>query len=261
MPDEGCATLGPGPVGTIGFLDGRLPLSSRAGGHRPGTDAALLVAAARFRRAARIIDLGAGIGTVGLGLALLDPAAEVGLAERDAADLALAAMNADAAGLGARARTIAVDLIGTSFAQALAVLGGAASADLVVTNPPFFAAARVRRTPDADKARAHLMPEGGLARWLGLAAELLAGHGDLVLIHRTDALPEILAVLAGRLGAVRVRPVHPRAGAPAIRVLVRATKGSRAPFSLLPGLVLHAADGGFTDQVTAIQKGDAALDW
>jgi tRNA1(Val) A37 N6-methylase TrmN6 len=36
-------------------------------------------------------------------------------------------------------------------------------------------------------------------------------------------------------------PVHPRAGAPAIRVLVGAVKGARAPLKLLPGLDLEDA--------------------
>ena len=55
------------------------------------------------------------------------------------------------------------------------------------------------------------------------------------MIHRPDALPAIHAALAGRLGDVAVRPIHPRAGEDAIRVLVTGIKGSRAPPRLQPG--------------------------
>ena len=48
-------------------------------------------------------------------------------------------------------------------------------------------------------------------------------------------------------GGVTVLPVHSKAGEPAIRVLVRAAKASRAPLALLPGLVLND-DAGASDR-------------
>ena len=45
------------------------------------------------------------------------------------------------------------------------------------------------------------------------------------MIHRPDALPAILAALGRRLGAVALRPVHPRADAPAIRLLIAGDQG------------------------------------
>jgi tRNA1(Val) A37 N6-methylase TrmN6 len=42
-------------------------------------------------------------------------------------------------------------------------------------------------------------------------------------------------------------------------VLVRGVRGGRAPFRLLPGLVLHQADGGFTPAAEAVLRGGAAL--
>ena len=63
------------------------------------------------------------------------------------------------------------------------------------------------------------------------------------MIWRADGLDEVLADLAFGFGAVSLLPVHPKPDAPAIRVLARATKGSRAPLALLPGLVLADATG------------------
>ena len=79
-------------------------------------------------------------------------------------------------------------------------------------------------------------------------------------MHRTEALPAILATLQGRTGAVTLLPVHTKAGAPAKRLLLRAVRGSRAPLTIAPALVLH--DGaGFTPAVERINRGEAALDW
>ena len=50
-------------------------------GHRVGTDAALLVAAAGDARQGRIVDVGAGVGAVGLALAERNPLASVDLVE------------------------------------------------------------------------------------------------------------------------------------------------------------------------------------
>lgn len=83
--------------------------------------------------------------------------------------------------------------------------------------------------------------------------------GSATLVHRADALGEILAALEGRFGAAVVLPLHPRDGEPASRVLVQALKGSRAPLELRHGLVLHNADHGFRPEVDAILRGGAPL--
>ena len=55
--------------------------------------------------------------------------------------------------------------------------------------------------------------------------------------------PTVLRALDAAFGAVTVLPIHAKAGEPAIRVLVRAAKASRAPLALLPGLVLNDSAG------------------
>jgi tRNA1(Val) A37 N6-methylase TrmN6 len=95
--------------------------------------------------------------------------------------------------------------------------------------------------------------------WLRTVADTLAPHGRLALIHRSDALPELLASLTGRFGGLVLRFVHPKPDAAAIRVLVRATKGSRAPPAVVPPLILHRPDGRFTDEAEDMHRGrDAA---
>lgn len=69
----------------------------------------------------------------------------------------------------------------------------------------------------------------------------------------------MLVALDQRFGAIRILPLHPRAGDPAHRVIVEGTKGSRAPLQLLSGFVLHVEGNGFTPAAEAILKGGAGL--
>ena len=55
-------------------------------------------------------------------------------------------------------------------------------------------------------------------------------------------------------------PLWAKPRQPAKLLLLRGIKGSRAPFRVLPGLVLHAPDGAFTAEIDAILRGGAALD-
>jgi tRNA1(Val) A37 N6-methylase TrmN6 len=239
------------------FFGGRLRLLQTRRGHRAGTDAALLIAAARSRLSAgaAVADLGAGTGAVGLGLAMAG-AGHAALVEIDPDLAALARENAALNDLAGRT------LIETGDAAMAGAQGSALAAgsyDLVASNPPFDSAARFRPSPDADKARAHVAEPGLLDGWIRAAARLLRPGGSVVLIHRPEALAEALSGLGRRFGEIRVKPVHPRTDAPAARVLIAARKGSRAPFALLPPLVLHGENGGFTPEADAAQRGDAAL--
>ena len=90
------------------WLGGRLLLMQPKRGHRVGTDAALLVAAAGDARQGRIVDVGAGVGAVGLALAERNPLASVDLVELDPELAQLAESNAARNGLrGAHPRLAA----------------------------------------------------------------------------------------------------------------------------------------------------------
>jgi tRNA1(Val) A37 N6-methylase TrmN6 len=65
--------------------------------------------------------------------------------------------------------------------------------------------------------------------------------------------------LASDFGAVAVLPVHAKPDAPAIRILLRAVKGSRAPLALRPGLVLADAHGRPSAQAEAVLRDGEAL--
>lgn len=258
------------------FLGGRLTLAQfRRGHHRAGTDgvlAAMAAAPLAAEMAARspdgavdVLDMGAGCGVIGLAVAQAVPGARVALAERDAQLAALCRDNASRNGLAQRVRVAEADLLARPAELAAAGLAPG-SQDLVVTNPPWFAPGRVRPSPGDGRRAAHVFApedsaaEAPLAAWLRAACRLLRPGGLLLVIHRAEALPELLASMARRFGDIRVAPVAPRAGAPAVRVLVRAARGRRSPFVLEPALTLHEADGRFTPLAGAVHAG-APLPW
>ncbi|WP_342149480.1 tRNA1(Val) (adenine(37)-N6)-methyltransferase [Methylorubrum sp. SB2] len=235
------------------FLGGALLLHQPPrGAHRAGTDAVLLARWLAPEPGETAYDLGAATGAVGLAVAHLAPECRAVLVERDPALAALARANAVANGLDGRVSVIEADLLAPGTARRAAGLVPN-SADLVLTNPPFFEGPGHRPSPDAGRAGAHAFPTtGGLDAWLRACADLARPGGRIGLIHRADALPACLDALRGRFGDCAVRPVHARADRPAIRVLIAGRKGSRAPFRLLPPLVLQDADGRFTPEAAAL---------
>ena len=238
-------------------LDGRLRLKQPVRGHRAGTDAVLLAACVPSSFSGLVDDVGAGVGTAGLALALRCPAAQVRLIENDAATAKLAAENI-AANHASRVSLLEMDVLAEE-ARREAV--GAQRADLVITNPPFLDPASFRQSPDAGRRAAHVIGEGGLAAWVAACLDLLVPKGSLVAIHRADAALALVEALGRAASGVTLLPVYPRVGGDASRVLLRVVRGSRAPLRLAPALVLHEDDGRFTPEAERLHRGEAALRW
>jgi tRNA1(Val) A37 N6-methylase TrmN6 len=240
-------------------LGGRVKLFQPRGGHRAGTDSALLAACVPANFEGQAYDLGSGAGSVGLSVASQAPRSRVTLVEIDPEMAALAASGIEANGLGDRVRVVRADLLARGRSRHPAL--GAEGADLVVTNPPFHIEGTVRSAATPLRRQAHSFSEADETGWIEAAVRLLRPRGILMMIHRADALPRLLAALEGRVGDIRLKPVHPRAGSAATRLLVRALKASRAPLTLLPPLILHEDVGGFTREADDLHRGIASVDW
>lgn len=247
---------GLGEIGEDSLLGGRLRLLQPLKGHRAGSDAVLLAAAVPGLGAGPLADFGAGVGTVGLAVALRQPQLSVVLVERDAELAGLAGTNAALNALAERTRIVTA-AIGASPDE-LATGLPAGSVGWVAMNPPFFAPGELRASPIANRRAAHVAEEP-LALWLKAVRRALAPRGGVSVIHRAEALGAILAALATGFGAVEIRPIHAQAGRPAIRVIVSARLGSRKPAALLPALVLNGEDGRFTALAEALHRGEATL--
>jgi tRNA1(Val) A37 N6-methylase TrmN6 len=238
------------------FLGGQLRLMQKRSGHRAGHDAVLLAAATDARAGDRVVDLGAGVGTAGLALARRVQGIRLSLVEIDPELAQLARANAAANAIAAEA--IVLDV--TADAQAFAANGLLPdSADAVLMNPPFNDPARHRGSPDQARHTAHVATAETLHAWVHAARRILRSNGVLTLIWRADGIGDVMAALSRGFGSLAILPVHGEAGKPAIRVLLRAVKGGRAPTRLLPGLMLNDESNVPKKEVRDILEGRAAL--
>jgi tRNA1(Val) A37 N6-methylase TrmN6 len=265
LEDAGLAhELPPLPEGELppttddAILGGRVRLIQPQRGHRVGHDAVLLAAATPARPQDHVVELGAGVGAAGLALAIRVPDARLALVEIDPALAEIAAANIARNGMQARARVAVVDIAGGLEKFAAAGLPSGC-ADRVMMNPPFNDPAAAQVSPDPQRMAAHSAPRSALAQWVDAARTLLHSAGTLSMIWRADGLADVLAALMPGFGGIVILPVHGRPGRPAIRVLVRATKQSRAPLTLLPPLMLNDDRGRPTAEADRVLRDAAPL--
>jgi len=235
------------------LLGGRVQFRQPAKGYRVAIDPILLAAAVPAAAGERVLDLGAGAGAAALCLAVRAADCRIDCLEAQDPLARLAAENVTANKLDRRIivhvgdlRRPPSDLPRNGF-------------DHVMTNPPYVAANASDAPPDPSKRKA-TVDELGVEAWIEAALKFLKPRGRLTLIHRADRLDALIAALIPRAGEVTVIPLWPRQGEAARRVIVRARKGAKSPAQLLPGLVLHRADGSFTPEAEAILRDGAALE-
>lgn len=246
----------------------RLAQLPRGEGYRLNVDAFLVtreaLASLPSRRSsqgsawAQAIDLGAGVGPIGLSLLCHGAAEGVTLVERDEASLELASRNA--LPFAHRARVVRADVADVAFfahhpvapvddgadanaadpsrrapcpsaSHRAACPGGAF--DIVVCNPPFTEPGEGRPPPEARRRDARL---GGLAPFVVAASTSLAPEGLALFVYPAPSLARLLGLArAHGLAPRTLRFVHPSPLAPARVVLVAfARDGARAPLALRP---------------------------
>lgn len=238
------------------FLGGRLRILQKRKGHRAGHDAILLAAATPAVPGDHVVDLGAGVGTAGLAVASRAPGISLTLADNDPVMIGLAARNAERNAIPAKATLIDISANADAFFEAGLV---SQSFDRVLMNPPFNNARRHQPSPDGRRRAAHEAEEATLDVWIHIARRLLKPQGTLSLIWRAEALAEVVAALGRGFGGVAICPVYPKSEAAAIRILLKAVKGSRAPLALLPGIVLSDNAGRPDANVEAVLRGERLL--
>jgi tRNA1(Val) A37 N6-methylase TrmN6 len=237
------------------LLGARVRLTQPAKGHRAGTDAVLLAASAPVKPSDVVVDVGAATGAVGLMAAAREKSARFVFVERDPTLAELCRRNCQDNEV--QAEVAVADVLDKAARQAAGLRPD--MADLVLTNPPFLEEGQARISPDQGRAAAHALPAGGLEAWLKACAGLLKPKGRLVLIHRADRMAKCVEISGKWLGGMELRFVHPAADRPAVRFLLSGTKGSRAPLSILPPLILNGPDERFTPQAEALHRGEADL--
>jgi tRNA1(Val) A37 N6-methylase TrmN6 len=235
------------------FLNGRVLVKQPEAGFRSGLDAVFLAAACPAQEGARVLEAGCGAGVASLCLLARVPNVNVTGVEVDAELAKLAHDNALTNGFAGQFSMLNADL--TASWSELEASGLERDAyDHVMANPPFYIRDRTRASPDERNARSRAMSNSGLEQWLRFLAAVAKPGGTCTLIHMAEALPQLLAAFGARFGGLQVIPLYPRAGENAIRVIIRGKKGSRAPLSLTPGIVLHEDDGAQTWAAQAVLR-------
>lgn len=232
------------------FLCGRLVLLQPARGYRAATDPVLLAAACAARSGETVLDLGCGAGAASLCLGARVPGVRL-------TGLELQPPYADLARRNAARNSIPMEVVTGDLGHMPQALRR--GFDHVIANPPYYARTG---TPSPLASRDTAMrAEISLADWVRVAATRLNPGGWLTMILGADGLPEAMSGLDGRMGSASVLPLYPREGRPAGRLILRARKGGRAAFRLLPGFVLHhgaAHDGdreSYTEAAGRILRG------
>jgi tRNA1(Val) A37 N6-methylase TrmN6 len=234
------------------ILDGRIRIRQPRRGYRVNVDTLLLAAAVEARAGARLMEAGCGVGAALLSVAARSENTTFVGIERDRNIAALARENVALNAMSSRVEIVTGDVLERN--AKVGVFDG------VFVNPPFDSEGEVR-APGESRRYARLA-EAPVDRWIAALADTLTGGAALTVIHRAEKLPELLTALQGRLGGVEVLPVRPHAEAAAARVIVRARKGARGPFRLLPGLNLHDSAGAkYTPEADAVLRGQALLAW
>ena len=211
-------------------------------GHRYGLDPFLLAGFCRPRRGERILDLGAGVGVIGLLLARRHPSVSVVGIELQRPLARHAARNARANALDGRCLTVRGDL-----RHAPRFLPPE-HFHRVVANPPFRRPGSGASSPDHSRAHAREETTFSLSDLARTAAALLRFSGVLEIVYLAERLPELWKELGVfSLEPKRLRLVAPFAGSAPRLCLVSAAKGARPGLNVLPQLVLHHGGGELTD--------------
>ena len=229
------------------LLGGRVTITQGADGYRAGFDAVMLAAACPAKPNDLILDLGCGAG---------------------AASLCLAVRVADLKITGIEIQPEQAEFARQNF-TANHVTGEIITADLndyafpadyfnhVILNPPYHD--NDQHTVPANAARAAAFMTDDLGAWLQTARRTVKTHGSVTIIHRADAVMQILSQLQN-FGAVEIIPLWPRAGLAAERIIIRAVKGRKTPPCILPGIILHAAGGEATPALSNILRSGDSID-
>lgn len=217
-----------------------------AGGFPLSTDSVLLAHFAAARQARRIVDLGCGAGVLTVLLRRSHPDAAVEGVELQPEAAALCRDNL-------RENGFSDEGIRTGDLRAYRTLFPAGAYDLVISNPPYFAAGSGLSAPDPARATARDERCCTLEELCCAAAYLCRWGGSFALVHR----PERLAVLLGALSAhglepKRLRLVQYRADAAPNLALIEARRGGKPGLAVEAPLLLTGPDGGDSSEIKLI---------
>ncbi len=254
MGDQGQPDLQPGPGESLDAFAGHWRIFQLRGGHRYSTDDLLgaWFALDTLRQldltVDRALDLGTGIGSVGMFLLWALPDLHLTGIEAQPESLALARRTARYNGVAQRVTYREGDL--------REGLSGLPTFDLITGSPPYWDPADGTLSEGPQKGPCRFELRGGVEEYCAAAAHLLSPGGIFVVVfdgRQRDRL-EAAAQSAG-LAVYRYRDVVSKQGRPPLIGLAAMARPDEvpAPYRAEPPLVLRDADGTRTAEFRALR--------
>lgn len=129
-------------------------------------------------------------------------------------------------------------------------LFGAASFDVVTSNPPYMNDAHGLKNPDLPKAIARHEVLCTLDDVVREAAKLLRPGGRFYMVHRPHRLIEIITALTKyKLEPKRMKMVHPFVDKEANMVLIEAVRGGKSMIKVEAPIVVYREPGVYTQEI------------
>lgn len=212
-----------------------------------GMDAVLLSGFANVKPGERAVDLGTGTGIIPILLeAKYDGIHYTGLEiQEEVADMAR--------------RSVALNhledkiSIVTGDIKEASRLFGAASFDVVTSNPPYMNDAHGLKNPDLPKAIARHEVLCTLDDVTREASRLLKPGGRLYMVHRPHRLIEIITSLKNYgMEPKRMKMVHPFVDREANMVLIEAVRGGKSMIKVEAPIIVYKEQGVYTDEIYTI---------
>ncbi len=222
---------------TLHEVNEHIRLIQRVGGLTFGTDAYLLAAYVRPKRAARAVDLGSGTGIIPLLCLARDKAAHFHAVELQPAFAELIERNAALNGMSDRLTSVCADVRSLTPAT----VGG--EVDTVTANPPYMVENSGALNAADEKSIARHETAGGIADFCAAAGRLLKHGGHFYCVFRPERLADLTVALRdARLEPKRLTVVQATLAASPSLLLVDAVKYAAPSLALTPPLILHECD-------------------
>jgi len=236
----------------IHLLDHKVRLLQVTDGFRSSLDSVFLAAVCPAGKGQTILDLGCGVGGAGFCLLWRVPETRLTGVELQADHADLARQNIALNGMEGRVEIVNADIRDFRSVERF---------DHVICNPPYLEAGTYTPSPQEKKAAAlgHHGTDVSLDDWLEAAFYNLKSGGSFTIIHRADMTDKIIQGLGRRYGDIEIIPLWPHQGEEAKRVIIRAVKDRKSPAHLHPGIVLHTAEGDYTDESYSILREGTGL--
>ena len=209
-----------------------------------GMDAVLLSGFASVRKGEKALDLGTGTGIIPI---LLKAKTE---GEHFSA-LEIQEEMADMSRRSVAANHLEKDItVVTGDIKEASRIFGAASFDVVTSNPPYMNDAHGLKNPDLPKAIARHEVLCTLDDVTREAAKVLKPGGRFYMVHRPHRLVEIITALTKyRLEPKRMKMVHPYVDREANMVLIEAVRGGRSMIKVEAPVIVYKEPGVYTDEI------------